>query len=256
MSITQPQWPPAVEVVNGSGASPFILLCPHASNYIPAEYHNLGLPPAELERHIAWDIGAAGVTRRLSEALDAPAFLGTYSRLLIDLNRPLNAASSIVTRSESTDIPGNVALDARERERRATRIFTPFHDAIQAHLSKRTATRRPPVIVAIHSFTPAYHGVARPWHVGVLFAESGELAQTVIRRLRARDEALNVDANVPYTVTPESDYALLIYGDGLGNPAIEFEIRQDLLTLSQDQRAWAERLADALVGTRETERFA
>jgi predicted N-formylglutamate amidohydrolase len=240
------QWPQAVEIVNIGGVSPVVLLCPHASNHIPAEYCGLGLAEAELQRHIAWDIGAAGVTRHLCEILDAPAFLGTYSRLLIDLNRPPHAASSIVTRSELTDVPGNLALTDEERARRTARIFTPYHRAVAAHLDERAAQRRPIVLVAIHSFTPSYHGIAREWHAGVLFVKSVAFAQATMERLGKSDVTLSVGANVPYTITPDDDYGVLIYGDYVGNPAIEFEIRQDLIARPEDERAWAERIAASL----------
>jgi predicted N-formylglutamate amidohydrolase len=236
------EWPAAVEIVNGGGASPVVLLCPHASNYIPHRYANLGLPASELQRHIAWDIGAAGVTRALAEMLDAPAFLATYSRLLIDLNRPPSSHSSIVERSEATDIPGNLQLTAEERAFRAARVFAPYHRPIAAHLAKRQRS----VIVAVHSFTPAFHGVVRAWHVGVLFEKSIAFANATIDRLRASDSSLKVGANVPYTVAPDTDFGVLVYGDDVGNPALEFEIRQDLIARPELQRSWARRLAETL----------
>jgi len=239
-------WPTAVDIFNVAGASPVLLLCPHASNYIPHPYRNLGLPESELQRHIAWDIGAAGVTRRLAQVLDAPAFLGTYSRLMIDLNRALHAESSIVTRSEITDIPGNAALTPSERARRTSRIFTPFHRSIEAHLAERELAKRRVVLVAIHSFTPIFHGTPRAWHAGVLFERSARLAHATIERLRAADGELHVGANVPYSVTPDDDYCLWVYADKIGNPGVEIEIRQDLLARPEHQEAWANRLAQTL----------
>jgi predicted N-formylglutamate amidohydrolase len=236
------------EALNLNGKSPVVLLCEHASNYIPPEYANLGLEPSELGRHIAWDIGVADVVRRLSQQLDAPAFLGTYSRLLIDLNRPLHASSSIVTRSEATDIPGNVSLTPTEREHRAARFFRPFHNAVEQHLAARAADGQPAVIVAVHSFTPTYHGVSRPWHAGVLYEKAAPFARATIERLSAHDGdgALNVGHNVPYSPSPDEDYGLLIYGDNVGNPAILIEIRQDLLSRPEDPARWANRIAGSL----------
>jgi predicted N-formylglutamate amidohydrolase len=239
-------WPPAVEIVNPAGRSAVVLLCPHASNYIPPEYANLGLPREELERHIAWDIGTAGLVRQLSAMLDAPAFLGTYSRLVIDLNRPPDSPSSIVSRSEYTTIPGNLSLGAEERRCRSQRIFEPYHAAVRAHVAERAAAGRAAIIFPVHSFTPRYLGEARKWHAGVLFQNSKAFARATIERLRGADPALNVAANVPYVVTRDSDFALLVYGDDLGNPAIEVEIRQDLLASAADEAAWAQRLAAAL----------
>jgi len=182
----------------------------------------------------------------MAAALDAVAFLGTSSRLLIDLNRPLTSATSIVTRSERTDIPANVGITTQERAIRAARVFTPHHQAIADHLAERKTQGRRTIIVAIHSFTPTYDGVARVWDVGVLFVASKAFAQATIERLRAQDASLNVGANVPYTVDSDTDYGVLVYGDPVGNPALEFELRQDLVASGQDQQRWARLLADAL----------
>jgi predicted N-formylglutamate amidohydrolase len=236
----------AVEILNPSGASPVVLLCEHASNFIPPEYAGLGLSSAELGRHIAWDIGAAGVTRRLSQLLNAPAFLGCYSRLLIDLNRPLRSPTSIVARSESTDIPGNASIDASERARRAESYFEPFHAAVTSLLDSRRQAARPSLIVAIHSFTPTFHGEARPWAAGIIYDQGTAFAEATLDRLRMQDTALEVGANVPYSVAPEDYYGLLEYGDYAANPALLVEIRQDLLARPDEQDAWAHRLSAAI----------
>jgi predicted N-formylglutamate amidohydrolase len=238
-------WPAAVEVLNESGRSPFVLICEHASNYIPAEYRQLGLDDKDLARHIAWDIGAADVTRALSKRLDASAFLGRYSRLLIDLNRPLHVADSIPLRSEATDVPGNFSLDAAERERRRQTIFHPFQDRLRAHLERRTADGRRNVLVAVHSFTPVYLGRHRSWHAGVLFDKAQALGQALIAQL-SKDPLLNIDANVPYGVSAEADYALVVHGDQLGNPAVLIEIRNDLIADPDGVEVWTAKLEQAL----------
>jgi predicted N-formylglutamate amidohydrolase len=237
---------PAVEALNASGNSPVILLCEHASNYIPPRYTGLGLAAAELNRHIAYDIGAAGVTRHLSKLLDAPAFLGCYSRLLIDLNRPTTSPTSIVTRSENTDIPANASLDANERAHRVQHYFAPFHQAVEQLLDARKRAGRPTLIVAIHSFTPVFHGEARPWAAGIIYDQGTAFAEATLDRLRAQNPALQAGANVPYSVAPEDYYGLLVYGDYAGNPALLVEIRQDLLARTAEQEAWAHRLSTAL----------
>ena len=178
--------------------------------------------------------------------MNAAAFLGAYSRLLIDLNRPVESKSSIVTQSEGTRIPANAALSAKERARRIERIFIPYHRAIEAHLAHRTNEHTPSVIVAIHSFTPSYLGVTRTWHVGVLFKESAALAYEIIERLQSSNRTLQVGANVPYAITPETDYDLQAYGARRGEPAIAIEMRQDLLAQPQSQNAWARLLSEAL----------
>jgi predicted N-formylglutamate amidohydrolase len=236
---------PAVEVLNESGDSPFVLICEHASNYIPPEYHKLGLDESELTRHIAWDIGAADVTRALSRRLNAPAFLGCYSRLLIDLNRPLHVADSIPVRSESTDIPGNHSLDAAERLRRQQLIFHPFQDRLRAHLQQRTAAGPRNVLVAVHSFTPVYLGQRRPWHAGVLFDKADWLGKALIAQL-SMDPLMSVGANVPYGVSADGDYALVVHGDQLGNPAVLIEIRNDLIADPDGVEIWTGKIERAL----------
>lgn len=244
-STPTPDWPPAVEILNETGRSPFVLICEHASNHIPSEYAQLGLDDKELARHIAWDIGAANVTRALSERLDASAFLAGYSRLLIDLNRPLHVADSIPLHSEATDIVGNRSLSEEERERRARLMFHPFQDSLRAHIDRRAADGRRNILVALHSFTPVYLGQARSWHAGVLFAKAEALGQSLIAQL-SRDPLLNVGANVPYSVSAEADYALVVHGDLLGNPAALIEIRNDLIDDEAGVAEWTDRLAQAL----------
>lgn len=244
-AVAPTDWPDAVEALNENGRSPFVLICEHASNHIPAEYNKLGLDDKELGRHIAWDIGAANVTRALSKRLDASAFLGGYSRLLIDLNRPLHVADSIPLRSEATDIVGNRSLDDKERKRRHDLMFHPFQNRLRAHLEQRTADGRRNVLVAVHSFTPVYLGQQRVWHAGVLFDKAALMGQALIAQL-SRDPLLNVGANVPYGVSADADYALVVHGDLLGNPAVLIEIRNDLIADPDGVETWTRKLEDAL----------
>jgi predicted N-formylglutamate amidohydrolase len=241
---TAEDWPPPVEGVNEDGKAPFVLICEHASRHMPAEYADLGLGAAERDSHIAWDIGAAAVTRALAAALRAPAFLGTYSRLLIDLNRPVDAPSSIPERSEATDIPGNLGLSAAERERRQRAIFAPFHARISQHLDRRRLASLPTKIVAIHSFTPVFLGVSRPWHAGILYGAAHGFGESMVRALS--DPSMVVGANVPYAVTRDEDYTAPVHGDDRGLPAILVEIRNDLIRAPRDVSQWADWLAAAL----------
>lgn len=240
-------WPEAVEVVNENGASDIVLLCEHASSHIPAEYADLGLDEADRFRHIAWDIGAAAVTMGLATQLDAPAFLCNYSRLLIDLNRPLEAPGSIPARSESTDIPGNVGITEIERQRRAELIFAPFHDRVAAHLTRREEMARPTRIVTIHSFTPVFFGEHRPWHVGVLYNKSRDFGEAVIRGLR-HDTSLNIGANVPYVISRDEDYAIPVHGEDRNYEALLIEIRHDLIANDRGIEEMTKRLGNALIG--------
>jgi predicted N-formylglutamate amidohydrolase len=238
--------PPVVTVLNESGRSPFVLICEHASRFIPSGYGDLGLGEADLSRHIAWDIGAAELARALSRALDAPLVLSGVSRLVIDANRPLDAESSIPVISEATAIPGNVGLDPAERALRAACFFKPLHDRIAALLDRRQAARQPTAVIAVHSFTPTFLGVARPWHAGILYAAGEQLGRGLIAAL-ARDAALVIGDNEPYRTTRSSDYTVPVHGDDRGLPAVLLEIRQDLLGDAAGIAAWATRLQAALV---------
>jgi predicted N-formylglutamate amidohydrolase len=233
--------PPAVTALNEGGASRFVLICEHASNFIPAEYAALGLPAAELERHIAYDIGAAKLARRLSVLLDAPLFLAGYSRLLIDLNRPWRAPSSIPEISEATVIPGNIGIDAAERARRQAAWFTPFHDRVAGFLEARPGA----VVIGVHSFTPVYLGEARPWHAGILYGQAARFGTALVRAL-AEDPALVIGDNEPYRIDPDYDYTVPVHGDARGRDAVLLEVRQDLLGDDAGCEAWARRLAAAM----------
>jgi predicted N-formylglutamate amidohydrolase len=241
-------WPHPIEVVNEDARSDIVLLCEHASNHMPTEYAGLGLPPAELQRHIAWDIGAAAVTRRLSQLLDAPAFLGTYSRLLIDLNRPLDAPDSIPARSESTDIVGNAQLSETERRRRADIIFAPFHRHVAAHLDRRLAAHVPTRLVSIHSFTPTFFGMHRPWHAGVLFDRAADFGREMVGGLRSA--GLLIGVNEPYKTDRRGDYAIPIHGDDRDIAAVMIEIRNDLIGDSTGVEQWALRVGKAVLEAR------
>ena len=239
-----PADPPVLTVLRPQGRSPIVLVCEHASNHIPAEYGDLGLPDAELQRHIAWDIGAEGLTRRLSDLLDAPAFIAGWSRLLIDGNRPPGAPSSIPRVSEATHIPGNVGLSAAEADARAERFFKPFHDGLARHLDQRIATGRETRIVGVHSFTPVFLGVPRPWHAGILFQHSKGWGRRLVEALDRADRP--VVANEPYQIEEETDYLVPIQAETRGLQAVLLEIRQDLLATPAEQDRWARELAPIL----------
>lgn len=238
--------PAAAEVERAEGRSPFFIVCDHAGARIPRALGALGLTPADLGRHIAWDIGAAGVARRLSRMLDACAVLQNYSRLVIDCNRPPGAHGSIVTISETTPIPGNEALAERERERRVRAVFRPYHDRIRGLLDARKAAGRMTLLVSVHSFTPIYLGRSRPWHAGILYNRDARLAHATLAELRSHP-GLVVGDNEPYAVSDFGDYAIPEYGEKRGLPHVEVEIRQDLVADRCGQERWARRLADALI---------
>jgi predicted N-formylglutamate amidohydrolase len=234
-----------VTVVNEGGRSPVVLVCEHASNHIPARYDGLGLAPGDLLRHIAWDIGAAALARRLSVLLDAPLFLSGYSRLLIDCNRPPGSPTSIPLQSEDTVIPGNQALAPEEIARREAACFLPFQDRIAGFLDARAAAGRHSTILGVHSFTPIFRGARRPWHAGVLYRDAAALGAHLLAGLRS-DPSLIVGDNEPYRIAPDEDYTVPVHGDARGLPAALIEVRQDLLATSAGIEAWAQRLANHL----------
>jgi predicted N-formylglutamate amidohydrolase len=235
--------PDPVELLPGAAASPFFITCDHASLRLPRALGTLGLSPAALESHIAWDIGAAGVARRLAAALGATAVLQRYSRLVIDCNRPPGSPDSVVTRSEATDIPGNRGLPPSHLEARRHAVFEPYHRHIALALDRRTAAGLPTILIALHSFTPVYLGIPRPWHVGVLYQRDPRLGIVVRDRLRA-DPALVVGDNQPYAVDDHSDYGVIHHGERRGNLHVELELRQDLIAEPIEQARWADRLAE------------
>ncbi len=227
-----------------SGASRIVLVADHAGQRVPSALGSLGLPQGELDRHIGWDIGIDGVTRRLAELLDAVAILQRYSRLVIDCNRPPGATGSIALVSDGTEVPGNAALSTGDAVARTQEIFTPYHRRIARELDARDPLR-PPILIAMHSFTPAFGGLARPWHAGVLYQRDRRLAYPLLAALR-EEHGLVVGDNEPYAVSDATDYAIPVHGERRGLLHVELEIRQDLIADERGQAEWAARLARLL----------
>ena len=236
---------PPVRALRPRGTSNFVLAADHAGRLLPRALGSLGLSESELTRHIAWDIGIAGVTGRLSELLDATAILQVYSRLVIDCNRAPGHPTSIPAISELTAIPGNEGLDDDEKDRRRRAIFDPYHAAIAELLDRRDAAGRRSVLVAMHSFTPVFKNVARRVEVGVLYHHETRLSRIMLELLRTEGD-LAVGANEPYAITGDSDYTVPVHGEGRGIEHVEIEIRQDLIADASGQNAWALRMARLL----------
>jgi len=239
--LLQPGDPAPFTLHRPHGASPWLLVVDHAGQAIPRALGDLGLPPGEIDRHIGWDIGVAGVAARLAEAMDAWTILQTYSRLVIDCNRPLISPTSIVTASDGTPVPANLDLDDAARAARAEAIFRPYHARIVEALDQRQAQARATLLVTLHSFTPSMHGIDRPWHCGVLYNRDARLAHALRDALQAEGD-LVVGDNQPYAVTDASDYAINVHGERRGLPHVELEIRQDLIADADGQALWALRL--------------
>ncbi len=242
--------PPVLER-NADGRSPFLLTSDHYGRLLPKKLGDLGVSESELTRHIAWDIGIAGVAERLSDHLDAHLIAQRYSRLAIDCNRPIGAPSSIPVFSEATAIPGNEGLSREDLDRRQHEIFDPYHVRIDQVINGRARAKRPTVLVSLHSFTPVYAGVARPWHIAALYQRDTILPPLLLRALRAEGD-LVVGDNEPYAVNDATDYTIPVHGEvrGLVNSGIE--IRQDLITEVSGQQRFAALLARIFRGIEAT----
>ena len=236
---------PPVHEENAAGRSPYLLTSDHYGLLIPKRLGDLGLPESEWARHIAWDIGIAGVAEALSKQLGAHLIAQRYSRLVIDCNRPPAAPSSIPRISEATAIPGNQGLAPEAAEARRMAIFDPYHRRIAEVIDRRNAAGMPTVLVALHSFTPVYAGIARPWHIGTLYHRDTRLPPLLLKCFRA-EAGLVVGDNEPYAVSDDTDYTIPVHGEARGLMNSGVEIRQDLIAEAAGQQQWADRLARIL----------
>lgn len=228
------------------GRSNFVFLVDHASRRIPRRLNNLGVAPPELERHIAWDIGALAVARQVAATLDAPLVAQNYSRLVIDCNRDPRVPTSIPVIGEYTEIPGNVGLGEAELAARRREIFEPYHARIQALIEERLAAGRPTILVAQHSMTNVFKGNHRAMHAAVLYNRDRRFAGLVLDALR-REPGLTIGDNEPYFVSDDTDYTVPVHGERRGLPHVEIEIRQDLIRDEAGQSEWARRMTRILL---------
>jgi predicted N-formylglutamate amidohydrolase len=233
-----------VETLAGPLESQALVLCDHASNAIPAELAGLGLAAAQLERHIAYDIGAAWVSRQLARRLGCPALLSTFSRLLIDPNRGLDDPTLVMRLSDGAIVPGNARLDEAGVSERISRYYEPYDDAIGAAVASGIRHGLPPAIISIHSFTPVWKGALRPWHIGLLWDRDDRLVAPLFASLRA-DPALVIGDNEPYAGWLKGD-TIDRHAISHGLPNVLVELRQDLIDSEDKACAWADRLAGML----------
>ena len=245
------QLPPAI-TINAQGRSPFVLVCDHAANRIPAEYGDLGLTLTQRLSHVAWDPGALAVCHALVELLDAPVVQSTVSRLIIDCNRETDSDELIRTLSESTVIAANIAVGAEERARRIADYHAPFHAAIEALLERRAAQRLPTTLVCMHSFTPVYLDVPRPWPIGLIHGRDTGFTQALFDALKGEEAGLNVGWNQPYTALNGVTLTLEKHGERRGLDATMIEIRNDEILEPARVAQWAARLARCLERARLT----
>ncbi len=231
----------SVRTTNRSGRSPLVLICDHASNHVPERFGTLGLSRDQLSRHIAWDPGASPVAQRMAGALDAVLIESRVSRLVVDCNRPLDAPDLIPTVSETTPIPGNAQVSPAERAARVALAHRPFHDAIEAVVERRLAEGRETQLVSIHSFTPVYKQVARPWQIGIVHDDDQRVATPLIAALK-RLKGVTVGDNQPYSPADRVYFTLEAHARSRGLPCAMIEIRNDEIAATAGQRKWADLL--------------
>lgn len=242
---------PPVLVVNAGGGSDFVLVCDHASNRIPEPYGDLGLSLVQRLMHIAWDPGALCVALELSQLLDAPLVHSTVSRLVIDCNRAIDAVDLCPTISERTEIPGNRAVSDDDRAHRIAAFHAPFHEMIESLLTTRRAAGRRTILVTIHSFTPVYKDVRRPWPIGLIHGTAQTFTAALRDALAGEDAGLNIGWNEPYSALNGVTFTLEHHGDGNGMPSTMIEIRHDEILEPSGISLWAARLARCLEAARQ-----
>lgn len=243
-ALIGPGEPAPFRVLNPHGRARLLVVCDHASNRIPAALENLGLDELALGRHIACDIGAGGVAEQLALHLDAPAVLAGYSRLVIDCNRGLDDPTSILAVSDGEFIPGNHGLGAGDKEERARQFFHPYHDAIRRRLESFERRGIVPAFVAVHSFTPVFQQVQRPWQFGILWDKDPRIPVPLITALRAL--GLAVGDNEPYSGRAPADHTIDHHAEGGGLPHVSIEIRQDLIDHPEGVERWSRVLGEVL----------
>lgn len=235
---------PAFEIIGGRADAGLVLIADHASNRVPDDLSDLGLPVAEFRRHIAWDIGVEALTRALAVRLDLPAVLSRFSRLVIDPNRGDDDPTLVMRLSDGAVIPGNAAIDEAERDRRIAAYWRPYDTAIRTTVDAGFTAGRPPVIFSLHSYTPVWRGWSRPWHCGVLWDLDPRLPDLLIERLRG-DPTLVVGDNEPYDGALVGD-TLYRHGTRRGLAHAILEVRQDLIADDDGVAVWADRLEPIL----------
>jgi predicted N-formylglutamate amidohydrolase len=233
------------ELFNPQGKSRMVFVCDHASNFIPPELSSLGLQPRLLETHIAFDIGAAAVTRAMAQAFDAPAVLGTHSRLLIDLNRGEDDPTILMKLSDGAIIPGNAPVGRPELAARIERYYRPYHAAVAAVVAGAKGRGVAPVIISIHSFTREWKGKARPWQIGVLWSHRDRRLSDSLLAVLNKEADLVVGDNQPYSGELEGD-CMDQHALAHGLPHVLIEIRQDLIASQSSAEKWAARLVGLL----------
>jgi predicted N-formylglutamate amidohydrolase len=237
--------PPAVEWLNPEGTGPFVFGCEHASNRIPARFGTMGLPEADLSRHIAWDIGARRLTELLARQTDSPAILQRYSRLVYDCNRTVGHPGAFVTDADGSRVTGNLGLTDADKAARERAIYRPFHEALTDTIERRQQRAERFAFIAVHSFNQSVRGVARPWHIGFIYNQQPALSQRLIRWFRDNTDYV-VGDNEPYSPLHAVDHTIRIQAEVRGVAYSMIEVRNDLLRSEPEIAGWADLIAAAL----------
>ena len=241
-----PDDPSPVNLINGDGDSPVLLTCDHAGHAVPARLGGLGVHATEMDRHIAYDIGAEALAEQLSARLNAPLVSQSYSRLVIDCNRHPSVPDSIVRESDGTPIPRNHDLPDWDRTQRHREIHAPYHDTIAQLLDERTAAGVPVLLFSVHSFTPTMAGQDRPWHAGLLFNRDPRMSHALMAVLETVSPDLTLGYNEPYAVDDVSDYTIPVHGEQRGIPHALIEVRNDEIAHDDGIHRWADLLTHAV----------
>jgi predicted N-formylglutamate amidohydrolase len=246
-SLLSDRDPAPVEVVNADGRAVFVLTCEHAGRQVPVALRDLGIPATEMNRHIAYDIGAEGLARGLSTILDAPLVLQRFSRLVVDCNRPFDAPDCFPGVSDGTAIPANETLTEQERRQRFEEIHQPFHRAITTLLDRRANAAALTILVSVHSFTPQLAtGTPRPWLLGSLSNRDPHFAQHFIAAFRSANPEIACAHNEPYVVDDRTDYTIPVHGEIRGLPHLLLEVRNDMIADQVGHERWSRLIADSL----------
>ncbi len=242
-----PDDPPPFSIANADGRAPVLVICDHAGRAFPGHMNRLGLDASVLDLHVAWDIGSRRVGELLAERLDAPAVMAGYSRLIVDCNRQLYDPTAFVTVSDGLAVPGNENLTDTEKWLRVRSFYWPYHHAVTAMLYRLRARGQFPAVISVHSCTPVFDRVVRPWHVGVLWDRDWRIARPLLDRLEHVD-GVCVGDNEPYSGRHPHDFTIDYHAEPAGLPHVGLEVRQDLIDTEEGARHWAGVLGDAFAG--------
>lgn len=228
---------------NTTGDAPIFISCDHASNLVPKSLNNLGLKASDLEKHIAYDIGALAISKILSTTFNAPLLYSNYSRLVTDLNRQLDDPALMPEVSDGIVIPANRALSKQQVEQRIDTLFTPYHNQFSDALDRFEAASVSPVIIGVHTFTPCWQGQQRPWHIGVMWDTDSRMANPFLNYLNTLED-ICVGDNRPYhAIDPRGidpvGYAFGNHARARGLPHLFIEVRQDLVANEAGAAHWA-----------------